>query len=81
MESSRIYDFTVIFQPAEEGGYNVIVPALPGCFTQGESLDEAKRMAEDAIRLYCESLAADGERIPQDRGEFVGHVQVSAQPA
>ena len=81
MESSRIYDFTVIFQPAEEGGYNVIVPALPGCFTQGNTLDEAKRMAEDAIRLYCHSLAVDGEKVPQEHGEFVGHIQVNALPA
>jgi len=81
METSRIYDFTVIFQPAEEGGYNVIVPALPGCFTQGETLDEAQRMAEDAIRLYCHSLSVDGEKIPQEHGQFVGRIQVSALPA
>ncbi len=81
MATDRIYDFTVVFQPSEEGGYAVSVPALPGCVTQGATLDEAKRMAEDAIRLYCESLAADGEPIPQDRGEFVGRIRVKAQPA
>ena len=81
MEMSQIYDFTVIFNQTDEGGYNVSVPALPGCFTQGETLDEAKAMAEDAIRLYCHSLAADGEKIPQERGAFVGHIQVSALPA
>lgn len=81
METSQIYDFTVIFNQADEGGYNVTVPALPGCFTQGETLDEAKAMAEDAIRLYCHSLSVDGEKIPQEHGSFVGHIQVSALPA
>lgn len=57
------------------------VPALPGCFTQGETLDEAKAMAEEAIGLYLESLIDAGEPIPEDRGEFVGHIQVKAQPA
>ncbi|MBI2550808.1 type II toxin-antitoxin system HicB family antitoxin [Candidatus Uhrbacteria bacterium] len=81
MNTTRVLDFTVFFQPAIEGGYDVIVPALPGCVTQGRTLDEAKAMAEDAIRLYCESLRDDGEPIPQDRGEFVGHVQINAFPA
>ena len=73
------YNFTALFQPAEEGGYNVFVPALPGCVTQGETLDEAKKMAEDAIRAYCESLVKVGEPIPHERpeaGEFVGHISL-----
>lgn len=78
------YNFTIVIQPAEEGGYSVFVPALPGCMTQGETLDEAKTMAEDAIRAYCESLLMDGEKIPverRDAGEFVGHVSLDLQPA
>lgn len=73
------YTFTVMFQPAEEGGYNVFVPILPGCVTQGETLEQAKEMAEDAIRAYCESLLKAGEPIPLERpeaGEFVGHVSL-----
>lgn len=80
MKTERIYDFTVIFQNAIEGGYVVSVPALPGCFTQGETLDEAKTMAEEAIALYLESLIDAGESIPEDRGEFVGRVQVRTSP-
>lgn len=73
------YNFTALFQPAEEGGYNVFVPTLPGCVTQGETLDEAKLMAEDAIRAYCASMIKAGETIPQERpeaGEFVGHISL-----
>lgn len=58
--------YTVIYEPQPEGGYTVTVPALPGCVTEGDTLDDARRMAEDAIRLYCESLLADGLPLPPD---------------
>ena len=58
------YKYTVIFEPAEEGGYVVRVPALPGCYTQGETLEEAKEMAHEAIAGYLESLQKDGLPIP-----------------
>ena len=44
----------------EEGGYTVTVPALPGCVTQGETLEEAVAMARDAIRGYIEALEKEG---------------------
>lgn len=59
---------TIILHPdTEEGGYTVTVSALPGCVTQGETLEEAIAMAKDAIRLYVESLIADGEPVPEER--------------
>lgn len=58
--------YTVVFEPQPEGGYTVHVPALPGCITEGDTLEEARDMARDAIRAYCESLIADGEEIPPD---------------
>jgi predicted RNase H-like HicB family nuclease len=48
--------FNVILEPAEEGGFNVIVPALDGCFTQGETTEEALKNAKEAIRCYLEGL-------------------------
>jgi antitoxin HicB len=61
---SAQYEYTVIFEPAEEGGYIVRVPALNGIATQGETLDEARAMAEDLIRGYLQSLRKHGEPIP-----------------
>ena len=59
--------FTLVLDPDEvEGGYTVTVPALPGCITQGDSLDEALAMAKDAIQGYLASLEAHGEPIPID---------------
>lgn len=65
---TREYQYTIMLQPdPEEGGYTVTVPALPGCVTQGETLEEAIAMAKDAIRLHVESLIADGEPVPVER--------------
>ena len=62
------YQYTIILHPDfEEGGYTVTVPALPGCVTQGETIEEAIAMAKDAIRLHVETLLADGEAIPEER--------------
>ena len=63
----REYRFTVLYEPAEEGGYVVTCPALPGLVTEGETLDEAREMARDAIRAYVESLKKDGLPIPVDK--------------
>ncbi len=62
----REYRFTVFFEPLEEGGYNVIVPAIPEICTSGKTLDEARDMARDAIRCFIESAWETGELIPKD---------------
>ena len=60
------YKFTVFYEPLEEGGYNVLVPAMPEICTFGQTLKEARAMAEDAIRCVIESNTELGESIPQD---------------
>lgn len=61
------YSYTVLFEPAEEGGYVVTCPALPGLVTEGDTLEEARAMARDAIKAYIESLHKDHQPIPQDK--------------
>ncbi len=63
--SAAAYTYTVLLQPEPEGGYTVTCPALPGLVTYGETLDEARAMAADAIRGYIECLRQDGEPIPE----------------
>jgi antitoxin HicB len=69
-KSNRIeahqYRYTVFFEPLEEGGYNVVVPAVPEICTFGSTLKEARKMARDAIRCYLESALKTGEPIPDD---------------
>ena len=62
----KVYRYTVVFEPAEEGGYVVHVPALDGIATQGETLDEAREMAKDLIIGYLEALAKDGTPAPTE---------------
>jgi predicted RNase H-like HicB family nuclease len=61
--------YRIVLVPEEEGGFSVFVPALPGCFTQGETREEAIAMAREAIELHLESLRAHGEPIPPDQIE------------
>ena len=46
--------YAVVFTPAEEGGYTATVPALPGCISEGDSFEEAKKNITEAIELYTE---------------------------
>ena len=64
--STHEYRYTVLFEPAEEGGYVVTCPALPGLVTEGDTLEEARAMAVDAIRGYLEALAQDGLPAPEN---------------
>jgi len=48
--------FNVVLEPAKEGGFNVTVPALDGCFTQGGTEKEALKNAKEAILCYFEGL-------------------------
>jgi len=59
------YSIVLIPEP-QEGGYGVIVPLLPGCFSQGETIEEAMAMAREAITLHLEGMAAAGEEIPEE---------------
>lgn len=48
--------YNLIFKPEPEGGFTVIAPSLPGCVTYGKNLNEAKKMAKEAINAYLASL-------------------------
>jgi predicted RNase H-like HicB family nuclease len=59
--------YTVVLAPdPDEGGYVVSVPALPGCVTEGDTVEEALENAKDLVRLYIEDLEAHGEPVPQE---------------
>jgi predicted RNase H-like HicB family nuclease len=46
--------FKVLFEPSDEGGYTAHVPALPGCISEGDTIEEARRNIREAIELYLE---------------------------
>jgi len=74
VEGMSRHTYTAVLVPEAEGGYSVEVPALSGCFTQGESLVEAIAMAEEAILLYLEFLIAKREPLPEEMEELSVHI-------
>ncbi|MCS6787544.1 MAG: type II toxin-antitoxin system HicB family antitoxin [Thiobacillaceae bacterium] len=70
----RELNYRLIFRPEPEGGYTVIVPALPGCITYGADLEQARRMAREAIESYLDSLIHHGEAVPDDSDTLEGHL-------
>ncbi|MFN0050530.1 MAG: type II toxin-antitoxin system HicB family antitoxin [Cytophagales bacterium] len=62
--------YKIHLHQAPEGGFTVTVPALQGCITEGDTLDEAIAMAKEAIELYIEELRERGEPIPDDSSTF-----------
>jgi predicted RNase H-like HicB family nuclease len=63
----REREYTIILHPDhEQGGYTVTVPALPGCVTEGDTIEEAIAMAREAIAGYIEALVKRGEPIPEE---------------
>lgn len=70
-------EYSVVLHEAEEGGYWAEVPALPGCYSQGETVDEALEHVREAIEAYLDLLRDRGQAPPDDR-QFVFRVTVPA---
>ena len=62
--TTRTYSYSVFYESVPDGGFFATVPALPGCHTQGDTLEEAEQNIREAIQLYLESLAAEGDTVP-----------------
>lgn len=67
----KVLQYTVNFIPAEEGGYTVTAPALPGCVSEGDTYEEALLNIKEAIHGYIESLQKDSLPIPEEISEKV----------
>ncbi|MDP3912152.1 MAG: type II toxin-antitoxin system HicB family antitoxin [Bacteroidota bacterium] len=60
--------YKILLHKEPEGSYTVSVPALNGCVTFGETVEDSIQMAKEAIELYIEELQDRGEDIPDDTG-------------
>ncbi len=63
MSTSRQFD--VVFETQEDGGFTAYVPDLPGCVSEGDSLEEAAEMIAQAMALYLESRHEQGWSLPR----------------
>jgi antitoxin HicB len=74
----KAYDFKVLLEPdVDSGGYVVSCPALPGCYTQGDTIDEALENIEEAILLCLEDMMAQNEPIPDMSKTLISSVAVT----
>lgn len=71
----KIHHYTAIFQKEPEGGYTVIVPALKGCVTYGDTIEQAQQAGKEAIESYLGSLTKDKQSPPPDVN-FVSTIDV-----
>ena len=73
----NIYDFKVIIEQDESGGFVVSCPSLQGCYSQGDTIDEALENIKEAILLCMEDLESIGEKIPNPSKILIGNVLIS----
>jgi predicted RNase H-like HicB family nuclease len=59
--------YSILISPDPDGGHTVPVPALPGCISQAETIEDCIAKAHEAIALYLEDLVASGEPIPEEK--------------
>ncbi len=69
--------YHVILEHEEQGTYSAYVPALPGCFSQGDTIEEAIQNAREAMECHIESLRKDGLPIPNPSDEIVREVRIA----
>lgn len=60
--------YSIVVEPEGSGSYMVSVPARPGCFTQGRSLEECRERAVEAIAVHIAGLEAEGQPVPVEVG-------------
>ena len=60
--------YAIVVEPDGTGGLIVSVPAVPGCFTHGKSIEECKERAAEAIEVHIAGLLADAEPVPEELG-------------
>jgi antitoxin HicB len=72
----KVYNYTVVMTPDEAGGYVVTCPSLPGLVTEGDTLEQARAMAADAILCYLEGLEKAGLPAPPDKHALTEPVSV-----
>jgi len=70
-------EYIVVIHAAEEGGYWAEVPALDGCFAQGETIEELLDEARDAITSHIEALKDDGQSVPENSGIIIATVKMA----
>jgi predicted RNase H-like HicB family nuclease len=70
-------EWTIIIHPAEEGGYWAEVAALPGCYSQGETVEETLLNVKEAIESHILALREDGQEVPEEEEVILSRIKVA----
>ena len=64
--NKQVYNYIVLLEKEEDGGYHAFCPMLKGCHSQGDTFEETIENITEAIELYIESLIADHQPVPRE---------------
>ena len=79
LNHKKIHEYNVVFQEETKGGYSAWVPDLPGCASQGETIEEVLNNIKEAIALYLEdNQEQDSKTDSHFKKQFVIPVQIYA---
>ncbi len=70
------HSYTAIYEEDPEGGFVASVPSLPGCYSQGDTLEEAEKNITEAIELYLETLYDEHKQVPEEH-LWQGRIEVA----
>jgi len=68
-------EYTVVIHKAEEGGYWAEVASLSGCFSQGETVEEASKNVKGAIETHLQALREEGQEVPGEEEVLLARVE------
>jgi len=69
-------EYTVLVYKAEEGGYWAEVPSLPGCYSQGETVEETMINVKEAVETHILALEDEKEKIPKEEDFFIARINI-----
>jgi len=78
LKEKKVLEYMGVLQEEQTGGYSVWVPSLPGCASQGETLEEAMKNIKEAIELYLKSTKEEPWEDEKFKKQFVVPIQVHA---
>ncbi|HEY9246327.1 MAG TPA: type II toxin-antitoxin system HicB family antitoxin [Candidatus Methanoperedens sp.] len=71
-------EYTVLVYKAEEGGFWAEVPALPGCYSQGETVEETMKNVKEAVEAHIMALKEEEKKVPAEEDFIIARVNVAA---
>lgn len=74
-------EYTVLVYKAEEGGYWAEVPSLPGCYSQGETVEETMKNVKEAVEAHILALKEEEEKIPEEEDFIIARINVAESVA